>query len=252
MRSSARSSPTRHSPARGRASSRARTPAGSPRTTCRAGSAPHLTPASPGRCRRRSFARLTPDERHLACAFDNVCSCVRMSVWRAHPFPGVPFAEDVEWARDVLLAGHRIAFVPDAVVRHSHDRSVSYELRRTYLAHQRLHALFGLTTIPTAGALVRSVGRRWLCISGWPRASAPGAAGRSRAARPRRRHAARAIPRRPRRPRAAASCSRSGASDARPSGRPRLSPASRRRHRDLHARSGGQPLGRCRTSACSC
>ena len=103
------------------------------------------------------LSRLTPDARHLACAFDNVCSSVRMSVWRAHPFPAAPFAEDIEWAREVMVAGHRIAFVPDAVVRHSHDRSVSYELRRTYLAHQRLHALFGLTTIPTAGALLRSV-----------------------------------------------------------------------------------------------
>jgi GT2 family glycosyltransferase len=103
------------------------------------------------------FAALTPAERHRACAFDNVCSCVRMSVWRAHRFPQARFAEDVEWAMHVLRAGHRLAFVPEAVVQHSHDRPVAYELRRTYVAHQRLHALFGLSTIPTVGALVFGV-----------------------------------------------------------------------------------------------
>jgi GT2 family glycosyltransferase len=103
------------------------------------------------------FAALTPGERHYAAIFDNVSSCVRMSVWREHPFADAPFAEDLEWARDVLLAGHRIAYVPAAVVWHSHERSAGYELRRTYLAHQRLHHLFGLTTVPTAGACLRAI-----------------------------------------------------------------------------------------------
>ena len=43
------------------------------------------------------------------------------------------------------------------MVWHSHERSASYELQRTYLVHQRLQALFGLSTVPTAGALVRAV-----------------------------------------------------------------------------------------------
>ena len=104
------------------------------------------------------FAALTPAQRHLACAFDNVCSCIRMSAWRAHPFPRASFAEDIEWGMDVLRAGYRLAFVPEAVVRHSHERPVSYELRRTYAAHQRLRALFGLSTIPSVSALMRAIG----------------------------------------------------------------------------------------------
>ncbi len=100
---------------------------------------------------------MSPAERHRVCAFDNVCSCVRLSVWRAHPFRATPIAEDLEWAREVLLAGHRLAYVPDAVVWHSHERTARYELQRTYLVHQRLQALFGLSTIPTAGSLVRAV-----------------------------------------------------------------------------------------------
>jgi rhamnosyltransferase len=104
-----------------------------------------------------AFEALSPLDRYLLCVFDNVCSCVRMSVWRTIPFRRTRIAEDVEWALEVLQSGHRLAYVPDAVVWHSHDRSVRYELGRTYLVHQRLQALFGLSTIPTLGALGRAV-----------------------------------------------------------------------------------------------
>jgi rhamnosyltransferase len=103
------------------------------------------------------FAMMSPSERHAACAFDNVCSSIRLSVWRAHPFRATPIAEDLEWAREVLTAGYRLAYVPSAVVWHSHERSIGYELRRTYRVHQRLQSLFGLSTIPTLPALVRAV-----------------------------------------------------------------------------------------------
>jgi len=103
------------------------------------------------------LASLSPADRHAVCAFDNVCSCIRMSVWRDHPFPAAPFGEDIEWAAIVLRAGHRLAFVPDAVVRHSHERPLTYELRRTRLAHARLHRLFGLSTVPSFAALARSI-----------------------------------------------------------------------------------------------
>jgi rhamnosyltransferase len=92
---------------------------------------------------------LSPMERLLRCTFDNVCSCVRRSVWERHPFPATDIAEDVEWARDVLLAGHRLRYVPESAVVHSHDRSVRYELDRTYLTHRRLRTLFGLRTVAT-------------------------------------------------------------------------------------------------------
>jgi len=103
------------------------------------------------------FERMPPADRHCACAFDNVCSCIRLNVWRDHPFPTTPIGEDLEWARDVLLAGYKLAYVPEAIVEHSHERSITYELQRTYLIHQRLAALFGLTTVPTIGSLVRSI-----------------------------------------------------------------------------------------------
>ena len=103
-----------------------------------------------------AFDRLAPADRFAACVFDNVCSCVRRSVWVRHPFRTARIAEDLEWAREVLLAGYGLAYVPDAVVVHSHDRPARYELMRTYLVHQRLRALFGLGTIPDAPGLLRA------------------------------------------------------------------------------------------------
>lgn len=106
---------------------------------------------------REAFDQLPPAARHLASVFDNVCSCVRRSVWEQIPFRETAIAEDLEWGRDVLCAGYELVYVPDAVVQHSHDRSPGYELERTYLLHQRLYHLFGLRTIPSVPALAAAV-----------------------------------------------------------------------------------------------
>ena len=82
--------------------------------------------------------RLDPLARLRLCAFDNVCSCIRRSVWQQIPFADTPIAEDIEWGRAVLLAGYRLDYVADAVVLHSHDRSARYEFARTYVLHRRL------------------------------------------------------------------------------------------------------------------
>ena len=112
---------------------------------------------------RAEFDALTPGGRLAACTFDNVCSCIRRDVWERHPFKAAPIAEDLAWAREVMLAGYDLAYVPDAAVVHSHDRSAGYELKRTYLVHQQLRRLFGLAAIPSAAHLARAIavsGRR--------------------------------------------------------------------------------------------
>ena len=104
-----------------------------------------------------AFDALTPTDRFERCAFDNVCSCVRRTVWESVPFRSTPIAEDLAWAKEVLLAGQRLVYAPEAVVVHSHDRSIGYELSRTRLVHRQLFELFGLRTIPSVPALVRAV-----------------------------------------------------------------------------------------------
>jgi len=106
---------------------------------------------------RAEFLALTPWDRYERCIFDNVCSCIRRSVWQQHPFRATLMAEDLEWARAVLLAGHRIAYVPSAAVRHSHERPARDEYHRTVLVHQRLRELFDLVLIPDAPRLLRAV-----------------------------------------------------------------------------------------------
>jgi rhamnosyltransferase len=108
---------------------------------------------------RETFDTLSAMARLDACAFDNVCSCIRRTAWERHRFARVPIAEDLEWSRDVLLDGWKIAYAPAACVRHSHDRSAAYEWRRTYLVHRRLMELFGLAAIPSFGGLLASVGQ---------------------------------------------------------------------------------------------
>jgi rhamnosyltransferase len=103
------------------------------------------------------FDALSPMERFERSVVDNVCAAIRRSVWEAIPFRPTPIGEDVAWGREALLAGYGLAYVPGAVVVHSHDRSAWYELKRTWVLHQQLHRLFGLRTVPTVGGLARAI-----------------------------------------------------------------------------------------------
>ncbi len=100
------------------------------------------------------YEKLAPIEKYRLCAFDNVCSCVRKSVWEKHKFPRTNFAEDIEWARDVLLDGYRIVYEPAAAVLHSHRRPVLYEYRRTCIAARRLYRVFGYASVRSFSELL--------------------------------------------------------------------------------------------------
>jgi rhamnosyltransferase len=132
----------------------------------------------------RALDALDPGAQLQACTFDNVCSCLRRSVWEQIPFRATVIAEDLEWARRALHARHSLEYVADAAVVHSHDRSAGYELARTYLLHHRLFELFGLRTIPRARDLARAIAssaRLHLRCERTARAAGTGTAGRWRA-----------------------------------------------------------------------
>jgi rhamnosyltransferase len=102
------------------------------------------------------FERLSPSERHRLSAFDNVASAAPRDVLLAHPFAPTRFGEDLEWGQRMLRLGYGLAYVPDAVVVHSHRRSASGLYRRNYLGHRLLFRLFGLRTVPDRAHLARA------------------------------------------------------------------------------------------------
>jgi rhamnosyltransferase len=104
-----------------------------------------------------AFEQLEPLERLRRSAFDNVASSVRRSVWREIPFGRRNFGEDVTWGRRAVLAGHRVVFEPRSAVIHSHNRTPFAEFKRLYCDHQNLNDLFGITLIPSAAGLLRSI-----------------------------------------------------------------------------------------------
>lgn len=94
-----------------------------------------------------NYNRLTPQEKHRFCNFDNVSSCIRKSVWQKVPFPEADFAEDLEWSKKVLEAGYAIVYEPDSVIYHSHDFSISGWYKRNKTNSEKLYTLFGLNTV---------------------------------------------------------------------------------------------------------
>ncbi|HEV8254457.1 MAG TPA: glycosyltransferase [Vicinamibacteria bacterium] len=116
-----------------------------------AGKRPRTVYAEP-----KMFEALPPLARHRLGAFDNVASAVRRDVLLEHPFESTRFGEDAEWGARVLRLGYGLAYVPDAVVIHSHARTARALLRRNYLGHRLLFRLFGLRTVPDRPHLVRA------------------------------------------------------------------------------------------------
>lgn len=100
---------------------------------------------------------MSPTERLQLCRYDHVIACVRRSIWERWRLETVPFGEDVRWAKRVIRNGGRIAFVPGAVVEHSHNRSAWDEARRIYCDHGNLRDLFGLVAVPSRRVIGRNV-----------------------------------------------------------------------------------------------
>jgi rhamnosyltransferase len=103
-----------------------------------------------------AFEHLPPGERYRLSVFDDVASAVRRDVLLAHPFAATRFGEDVEWGLRMLRSGRGLAYVPEAVVEHSHPRRARALFRRNYLGHRLLFRLFGLCTIPDRRHLLRA------------------------------------------------------------------------------------------------
>lgn len=113
-----------------------------------------------------------PGYRQWLHFFSSNNSCIRRSVWEQLPLPEVAFAEDQTWALRAIEAGHAKAFVPDAVVYHSHDFGVWETLQRNFDEARSFNLYFGYRIqdhLPRALRLAAHLAKRdldWLRSGG--------------------------------------------------------------------------------------
>lgn len=79
------------------------------------------------------LAGLPYEEAYRRIGLDNVCALYRKSILERIPFPHLPFAEDLAWAKEALLSGYRILYEPRILVKHSHRRTPEERFRRQIL-----------------------------------------------------------------------------------------------------------------------
>ena len=99
------------------------------------------------------YESLSPMEKYFFCNFDNVCSAINKRIWKEEQFGWSDFGEDIDWAERVLKRKFKIVYEPTAVVIHSHDRSLVYDYKRTYVCHRLLYRQFGVHLVPSLRAL---------------------------------------------------------------------------------------------------
>lgn len=83
-----------------------------------------------------TLAKAPPRARDVV--FSNASSCLKKDVLVRVPFRPLPYAEDRDWAKRVLHRGHKVAYVPESSVYHSHNRS----LWQRYQAIKKLGSAF--------------------------------------------------------------------------------------------------------------
>lgn len=113
-----------------------------------------------------------PGYRQWLHFFSSNNACIRRSVWEKLPLPEVAFAEDQTWALRAIEAGYSKAFVPNAVVYHSHDFGVWETLQRNFDEARSFRIYFGYRiqdSLPRALKSAVHLGRRdltWLRSGG--------------------------------------------------------------------------------------
>lgn len=109
----------------------------------------------PQRLPPEGLESLSPLRRYQLCRYDHVASAALRSSLIDMPLPDCPFGEDILWAKMVLEGGGALAYVPGAVVQHSHRRGPRETYRRSKSEHQMLAESFGVRSVPSLGSLAR-------------------------------------------------------------------------------------------------
>ena len=121
---------------------------------------------------RMQRASTTEELTAATVLFSNVSSAIRRSLLEEFPFASdIVVGEDLEWCGRVLLAGYEVAYVPEAVVRHSHDYTLADALKRYFdqgVAAERTFVVGGRSPRAVRGEGLAFVRRElgWLWRSG--------------------------------------------------------------------------------------
>ena len=109
--------------------------------------------------------RVHLDQRPLgihSIFFSNVCSAIRRDIWERIPFDeSLIMSEDQLWAKQVLLAGHRILYEPSAMVFHSHNYGLRDVFKRNFDSGA---SLVGVAQDTFAGMASYEVRHLALCV----------------------------------------------------------------------------------------
>ena len=85
------------------------------------------------RTARTRFDDLSPTERRRLCALEDVCCLLRKDVFDRFKFKNIQYAEDLDLGLRLQKNGYKLAFLYSVGVVHSHNRSASYYLKRSYV-----------------------------------------------------------------------------------------------------------------------
>jgi rhamnosyltransferase len=101
--------------------------------------------------------KLSPEEKRVGLNFDDINSARRADILREFPFPEAEYAEDLVWARDVLIAGKKLVYAPPAAVYHSHRRTPGYAFKKRFLDQRFNRAYYGLELYPALTIAMRAL-----------------------------------------------------------------------------------------------
>jgi rhamnosyltransferase len=90
------------------------------------------------------FLKLSPAKQREMAGWDNVTAAYRRSVLLEHPFQAIDFAEDICWARTMLLKGFTLGHASGALTYHYHHHLPEFILPRYFSVFYFEYKLFGL------------------------------------------------------------------------------------------------------------
>jgi rhamnosyltransferase len=97
--------------------------------------------------------KLTPAGQHAKCGWDNVTASYRRDILLRHPFQRTDFAEDILWAKEMLLKGFTLGHNDHAMVFHYHHQVPEFVLPRYFSVYYFEYRLFKLKPAATESLL---------------------------------------------------------------------------------------------------